>query len=119
MFARDEDHLTLLFHGQPEYDGDTLAREYRRDVARALKGGATPEPPANYYPPATERALRAHVAGMLAGVEALHLPDSAMSAPEAVWRARGGIVIGNWLAAISSRKMTANGPTYLRARWGG
>ncbi len=39
MFARDDDHLALLFQGHPEYDGDTLAREYRRDVGRTLNGG--------------------------------------------------------------------------------
>ena len=119
MFARDDEHLVLLFQGHPEYDGDTLAREYRRDVGRALNGGAAPEPPANYYTPETERALRAHVAGMMAGQEAPHLPESVMSAPDPTWRRRGAVVIGNWLAAIASRKVAATGPTYLRARWGG
>ncbi|MDE3176661.1 MAG: homoserine O-succinyltransferase [Pseudomonadota bacterium] len=119
MFAKDDDHLALLFQGHPEYDGDTLAREYRRDVGRALKDGAAPAPPVNYYDPETERALRAHVAAMMAGVEAPHLPGYALSAPEATWRVRDGVVIGNWLATISARKAAANGPGFLRARWGG
>ncbi len=51
MFAKDDDHLALFFQGHPEYDGDTLAREFRRDVMRALHEGAKPpEPPASYYP---------------------------------------------------------------------
>jgi homoserine O-succinyltransferase len=119
MFAMDGDHLALFFQGHPEYDSDTLAREFRRDVARALKGGPAPQPPADYYDAATEHKLRAHVSGMLAGAEAPHLPDCALTGPEASWRRRGAIVIGNWLTAISTRKMAANGPTYLRARWGG
>ncbi len=119
MFAKDEEHLTLFFQGHPEYDSDTLAREFRRDVARALQGAPAPQPPANYYDAATERAVRAHVSGMLAGVEAPHLPDFALVGPEATWRRRGAIVIGNWLTAISRRKMAASGPFYLRARWGG
>lgn len=119
MFAKDEDHLALFFQGHPEYDSDTLAREFRRDVARALGGGPVPQPPAHYYAPDQEQQLRAHVSGMMAGVEAPHLPDYALKGPEASWRRRGAIVIGNWLTAISTRKMAANGPTYLRARWGG
>ena len=119
MFAKDEDHLALFFQGHPEYDGDTLAREFRRDVGRALQGAPVPPPPANYYDAATEQMLRAHLSGMLAGTEAPHLPECALIGPEATWRRRGAIVIGNWLTAISMRKMAANGQTISRARWGG
>ncbi len=44
MFVKDEDHLTLSFQGHPEYEGDTLAREFRRDVARALQGAPRSAP---------------------------------------------------------------------------
>ena len=119
MFARDDDHLVLGFQGHPEYDGDTLAREFRRDVGRALNGGAAPEPPANYYGPEIEPQLRAHVAGMIAGAEAPNLPHWAMSGPQADWRARGGVVVGNWLKAISARKTAAEGAERAQRRWGG
>jgi homoserine O-succinyltransferase len=115
MFVRDESHLVLCFQGHPEYDGDTLAREFRRDVARALAGAPAPRPPVNYYPPEVEQILSA----MLAGAEAPHWPDCAKQAPAPDWRTRGAVVVTNWLQAISARKMVANGPTLLRARWGG
>jgi homoserine O-succinyltransferase len=119
MFVKDEDHLALFVQGHPEYDSDTLAREFRRDVARALDGAPAPHPPDNYYPAQIEARLGAHVAGMIAGVEAPHLPQYALIGPEATWRARGAKVIGNWLAAVSARKLAANGSTMLRARRGG
>jgi len=119
MFIKDEDHLALFFQGHPEYDADTLAREYRRDVARALGGAPTPTPPAHYYDAETERRLRAHVAGMIAGREAPTLPAYAMLGPQPGWRARGARVISNWLAAVAARKAAARQPTFSRARFGG
>lgn len=119
IFVKDEDHLALFFQGHPEYDGDTLAREYRRDVSRALNGAPAPSPPANYYDAETERRLRAYIAGMIAGREAPHLPPYAMIGPQPGWRARGARAIGNWLAAVAARKAAANGPTFSRARFGG
>ena len=119
MFVKDEDHLALFFQGHPEYDADTLAREYRRDVSRALNGAPAPAPPANYYDAETERRLRAHVAGMIAGREAPTMPQYAMVGPAPEWRARGARAIGNWLAAVAARKLAANGPTFSRARFGG
>jgi homoserine O-succinyltransferase len=119
MFVHDGQHLALCFQGHPEYDGDTLAREFRRDVARALAGAPAPRPPAHYYPPEVERRLDAHLAGMLSGREAPHLPDWTKQAPAPDWRTRGAVVVANWLQAISARKTAAQGPTFLRARWGG
>jgi homoserine O-succinyltransferase len=120
MFAKDDDHLTLFFQGHPEYDNDTLAREFRRDVMRAVHEGAKPpEPPAGYYPPEVEARLRLSVAGMLAGTEAPHLPAEAMIGPEASWRRRGGVVINNWLTAIAARKAAAQAESFSRARLGG
>jgi homoserine O-succinyltransferase/O-acetyltransferase len=120
MFAKDDDHLALFFQGHPEYDNDTLAREFRRDVMRAVNEGAKPpEPPAGYYPPEVEARLRLMVAGMLAGTEAPHLPAEAMVGPEASWRRRGGIVIGNWLTAIAARKAAARNEDLSLVRLGG
>ena len=109
MFAKDDGHLTVCFQGHPEYDGDTLAREYRRDVGRAAAGGRRPAPPVDYFDPETERRLEAHVERMLKGEEAPHLPNSALAAPQADWRARSGRLIENWLNEISSRKQAAGG----------
>ena len=34
VFIKDEDLLEVFWQGHPEYDHDTLAREFRRDVLR-------------------------------------------------------------------------------------
>ncbi len=50
-FWRREPSLFLFTQGHPEYDADTLAREFRRDVLRYLTGerGELPAPPENYF----------------------------------------------------------------------
>ncbi len=50
-FAKQDGSFFLYFQGHPEYDGDTLFREYRRDVARFLSGERSTYPslPQNYF----------------------------------------------------------------------
>lgn len=65
VFAvKSEDSRQLFFTGHPEYDADTLAREYRRDVEKGLDI-ALPE---NYFPgddPAGEPVVRWRSAAQL------------------------------------------------------
>ncbi|MCL1951167.1 MAG: homoserine O-succinyltransferase [Turicibacter sp.] len=67
-------HLFLL--GHPEYDADTLANEYFRD----LKKGANPQVPTDYFP-----------------------DDDPGQTPALCWGEAGGILIKNWLAAMKGR----------------
>ncbi len=48
MFVKEWLALQVFLQGHPEYDADTLAREYRRDVGRFLAGerADAPAPPA-------------------------------------------------------------------------
>lgn len=59
VFWRREPSLFLFLQGHPEYDGDTLAKEYRRDVARFLKGELSgyPNAPVGYFDETTVRRL--------------------------------------------------------------
>jgi len=52
-FVRPGPTPTLFLQGHPEYDADTLLREYCRDLARHQRGErpARPTVPANYVPP--------------------------------------------------------------------
>ncbi len=56
---RDFGALHLFLQGHPEYDADTLKREYARDVSRFLRGerATHPRTPSNYFDPATEARL--------------------------------------------------------------
>ena len=37
-FIKQQKSLFVFFQGHPEYESDTLLREYRRDVGRYIKG---------------------------------------------------------------------------------
>jgi homoserine O-succinyltransferase len=58
-FVRKGQSLFVFFQGHPEYDADSLAQEYRRDVRRFLKGerGMLPAVPSGYFDPRVEAAL--------------------------------------------------------------
>jgi homoserine O-succinyltransferase/O-acetyltransferase len=67
VFARQGRSLLVCFQGHPEYEANTLLREYRRDVGRFLRGQQAryPSAPSGYFSPdaATrleEFARRAH-----------------------------------------------------------
>ena len=97
MFTKQWGSLFVFLQGHPEYDADTLFKEYRRDVQRYLKAERDdlPELPAHYFEPRTEQA----VAGFVA--RALH--DRTMAAWEDFprdWAIRSSLV-GLWQASAS------------------
>jgi homoserine O-succinyltransferase/O-acetyltransferase len=51
MFARQDQSLHLFLQGHPEYEPDTLLREYRRDIGRFLQGERRhyPAAPQGYF----------------------------------------------------------------------
>jgi homoserine O-succinyltransferase/O-acetyltransferase len=51
----------VFLQGHPEYDANSLAREYRRDFARYLRGesGTAPVAPKGYFAPEADARLRA------------------------------------------------------------
>ncbi len=65
-----KNNKNLFVTGHPEYDRDTLAQEYLRD----LKQGFPTEKPANYFP-----------------------NENPQCVPIANWRSHGNLLISNWL----------------------
>lgn len=61
MFAKTFGGTFLFLQGHPEYETDSLLREYRRDVGRYLNGASAsyPDMPRNYFDDATVAALKA------------------------------------------------------------
>ncbi len=61
MFVKERRSLFLFFQGHPEYDADTLAREYRRDIGRFLRGerDSYPQVPKGYFDKQTADILDA------------------------------------------------------------
>jgi homoserine O-succinyltransferase/O-acetyltransferase len=60
-FIKQQKRLFVFFQGHPEYESDTLLREYRRDVGRYIKGEASRYPliPKSYFDEATVEELAA------------------------------------------------------------
>jgi homoserine O-succinyltransferase len=59
IFVKAFRSVFVFLQGHPEYELSTLAREYRRDVGRYLRGEREtyPAEPQRYFDPATSRAL--------------------------------------------------------------
>ncbi len=58
-FIKQQKRLLAFFQGHPEYESDTLLREYRRDVGRYIKGEAPRYPlmPRSYFDETTVEEL--------------------------------------------------------------
>jgi homoserine O-succinyltransferase/O-acetyltransferase len=122
-FAKHIDGSLFLFlQGHPEYEGDTLLREYRRDIGRFLAGEA------DSYPALPTGYLDDKAAGALLRFRELALckPDSSLLSRFPVllvqqnllqpWRNSAVCLYANWLSYLTERKSTHR---RLTARAGG
>ena len=103
----DDGIRRVYLQGHPEYDVNSLLKEYKREVARHLAGdlSALPPLPARYLPPAAARIARAHVEE---AVEARERGDAIPEFPEGeirplldnTWTDTGAALFNNWLGLI-------------------
>jgi homoserine O-succinyltransferase len=126
MFIKQMRSLLVFLQGHPEYESDTLAREYRRDLNRCLNGEITtaPDVPENYFSVEAERALELFRGQALVQTRPDLLaayPDVALRGPtEAAWRPSTELLYRNWLGLVAERKVDAvYKASSLAARWGG
>jgi homoserine O-succinyltransferase/O-acetyltransferase len=112
-FSKQNGSLFLFFQGHPEYESDTLLREYRRDVGRYLKGEMDSYPllPRDYFDEKTAAALNAlrdkalvtRSADLLSEVSAVlkktHIQNT--------WSASAAVIYRNWLHHIHAQKQQA------------
>lgn len=110
IFAKQWNSLFLFLQGHPEYNADTLFREYRRDMNRYLKGERDTAPglPQHYFDSRSEKAL-AGFAGQVArgngGASATHLPECSYRATAiAQWQASAIQLYRNWLGYVAGAK---------------
>ena len=73
FYACSRDYRQVYVTGHPEYDANTLADEYRRD----LNAGKNPAVPKNYFP-----------------------HDDPTLAPRCTWRSHGALLFSNWINFI-------------------
>ena len=106
--AVSEDRFRIVFfQGHPEYDTVSLLKEYKREVARFVKGDRQDYPPfpENYFSPKTEAILEEHREPVLAararGSSAPELPESIMATTlDNTWHDTAEAVIDNWIGKV-------------------
>ena len=109
-FAKRVNSLFVFFQGHPEYEADTLLREYRRDAGRYLRGESDsyPSVPSGYFDQPTADALSAlRDRGMAHRSEELLASVAAvLEKPEIenTWRLTAALIYRNWLEYILARK---------------
>ncbi len=109
-FIKEGNSLFVFFQGHPEYDADTLLREYRRDVSRYLNHETPtyPSMPRGYFDSSTEGTLTTLrdqamscrneelFAGVCTALETTRVKNT--------WRPTTTRIYRNWLEYIYARK---------------
>jgi homoserine O-succinyltransferase/O-acetyltransferase len=112
-FIKQQKKLFLFFQGHPEYDSDTLLREYRRDIGRYIKGDAPTYPliPQSYFDDATVEELTALEGKVVSARSEALLPEITAVLGnrkiENTWQSSAAGIYRNWLAHICAQKETA------------
>lgn len=104
-FWRREPSLFLFLQGHPEYDRDSLLKEYRRDAIRFIDGvrSGYPEAPQNYF----NAGALAHLEQLQRSIgntgfdarEALNAAMAMSAAPAMPWNDDAVRLYRNWIAA--------------------
>ncbi|HSV24954.1 MAG TPA: homoserine O-succinyltransferase [Xanthobacteraceae bacterium] len=110
MFVKERKSLFLFFQGHPEYDTDSLAREYRRDIGRFLRGerDSYPSLPKGYFDEQTEdllktfrtRALSNRRDELLSEFPTEHVTVSLFNS----WQSQASCTYRNWLNYVLEHK---------------
>lgn len=92
--------------GHPEYDINSLLKEYKREINRYSKGiGGKPPLPENYFPEAALETLTGFLdeldTALGAGVAAPSFPEDALlSLLDNTWSDTGRAIFNNWLGLV-------------------
>ncbi len=101
----------MFTQGHPEYDADTLAREYRRDVLRFLTGesNSLPSPPINYFSDETLAALD-ELARSAKSINRQRLAERfsriiELETPGHAWSNDAANLYRNWLTEVATQRL--------------
>jgi homoserine O-succinyltransferase len=128
-FAKQDGSFFLYFQGHPEYDGDTLFREYRRDVTRFLNRERDTYPglPQHYFDDVATALAEAFQERAIAdqrGELMAEFPNEALETGlQNLWQPAALGVYEKWIEFLSARKAerrtqsVAIKPPRLRRTW--
>ena len=109
-FVKQDAGLSVFIQGHPEYESETLTREYRRDVGRYLKGevDAYPLLPLDYFDERVERSLREIEAKARASRQETLLGEISTVLKSVriqnTWRGTATLIYRNWLEHLCAKK---------------
>jgi homoserine O-succinyltransferase len=109
-FVKQRKSVFVFFQGHPEYEADTLFREYRRDIGRFLRGEreSYPSMPQGYFDEDTVEALTALRERALSDRRQELLADfpTALAAGTVTntWRPAALCIYRNWLLYLCEQK---------------
>ena len=109
-FIKDQKKLFLFFQGHPEYESDTLLREYRRDIGRYFRGETPvyPSMPQSYFDRDIVAALTLLREKALRGEGGELFPEVSAALTQAKiensWYASATNIYRNWLRYICAQK---------------
>ena len=120
LFAKKKrQSLFFYFQGHPEYSAETLAKEYRRDIKRFLRGEreSYPAMPRGYFDESRTAALhnfqQTAVADRREEVMTC-FPDSVIENLQSTWHSSAVCVYHNWIQYVMSRKVKR--PAFIALR---
>ena len=109
-FAKSFGSQFIFLQGHPEYDANSLAREYRRDLARYLRRETetTPPMPKGYFSPEAEAELHALERQSREDPHCALADDlsyiDGLAPPQAEWRDAASAFFRNWIETIVIRQ---------------
>ena len=109
LFIKEAGSLFLFAQGHPEYEADTLLREFRRDLGRYARNELDlfPAVPCSYFDPTTEAALKSIQVHAQPGRRTTSLAESLAvldrATIENTWSATAECLYRNWLALLAAR----------------
>jgi homoserine O-succinyltransferase len=102
--------LFVFFQGHPEYEADSLLREYRRDISRYLRGDREdyPAAPQGYFSNdamALANIFRARAIAERRAERIAEFPMAPLAAAlDNTWRRSAVAIYRNWMTYLSDRK---------------
>jgi homoserine O-succinyltransferase len=111
----------VFLQGHPEYDPNSLAREYRRDMDWYLRGGIERRParPRGYFSAEAEAELRAMERSSKEDRGRMQTKDlciiDALAPAEARWREAAIAFYRSWIETIADANLGMHGPLNVRA----
>jgi homoserine O-succinyltransferase/O-acetyltransferase len=106
----------VFLQGHPEYDANSLAREYRRDVDRYLRGETERKParPRGYFAAQSEAELDAMERSAHQDRGRIEIKDisiiDALAPAEATWREAAIAFYRSWIEMIADTKLGTPAP---------